>query len=72
MLFGLGWPQWLTIIGLVGGLVLTFWVMAKASASYERARLAREARQGEAQPEGSASEGSKLAPNGAGTREEES
>ena len=43
-MFGLGWPQWLTIIGLVGGLVLTFWVMVKASASYERARLAREAK----------------------------
>ena len=45
-MFGLGWPQWLTIIGLVGGLVLTFWIMAKASKSYERARLAREARAG--------------------------
>ena len=53
MLWGLGWPQWLTIIGLVGGLVLTFWVMAKASASYERARLAREARQNEAGSEAS-------------------
>jgi type II secretory pathway pseudopilin PulG len=63
MLLGLGWPQWLTIIGLVGGLVLTFWVMAKASASYERARLAREARSNAAQ--GSA-------PDGAKTREEES
>ncbi|MDQ3878398.1 MAG: hypothetical protein M3290_08645 [Actinomycetota bacterium] len=42
MLFGLGWPQWLTIIGLVGGLVLTFYVMAKASVAYERARQARE------------------------------
>ena len=45
-MLGLGWPQWLTIIGLVGGLVLTFWIMAKASKSYERARLAREARAG--------------------------
>jgi hypothetical protein len=64
MLFGLGWPQWLTIIGLVGGLVLTFWVMAKASASYERARLAREARQSQAALDG-------LAPEDTGTREEE-
>ena len=63
-MLGLGWPQWLTIIGLVGGLVLTFWVMAKASASYERARLAREARQSET--------ASELAPSGAETREEES
>jgi hypothetical protein len=67
MLWGLGWPQWLTIIGLVGGLVLTFWVMAKASASYERARLAREARENQA-----TSEDIETAPSGAGTREEES
>ena len=67
MLWGLGWPQWLTIIGLVGGLVLTFWVMAKASAAYERARLAREARETESIPEGV-----ETAPNGAATREEES
>jgi uncharacterized membrane protein YdjX (TVP38/TMEM64 family) len=66
MLFGLGWPQWLTIIGLVGGLVLTFWIMAKASAAYERARLAREARQSEAAPNGA-----EMAPGAAGTREEE-
>jgi hypothetical protein len=52
MLWGLGWPQWLTIIGLVGGLVVTFWVMAKASAAYERARLAREARQSDSGPPG--------------------
>ncbi|HEX2240359.1 MAG TPA: hypothetical protein VHJ82_04385 [Actinomycetota bacterium] len=38
MFLGLGWPQWLTIAGLIGGLWLTFWVMAKASAAYERAR----------------------------------
>jgi hypothetical protein len=44
---GLGWPQWLTIIGLVGGLVLTFYVMAKASVAYERARKARENQQQE-------------------------
>ena len=54
MLWGLGWPQWLTIIGLVGGLVLTFWVMVKASAAYEKARLAREARQSEPATDGPA------------------
>jgi hypothetical protein len=58
MLLGLGWPQWLTIIGLVGGLVLTFWVMVKASAAYERARLAREAK-------------SETAPEGGGREEEQ-
>ena len=42
---GLGWPQWLTIIGLVGGLIVTFWVMARASVHYERARQRREAAQ---------------------------
>ena len=42
MLFGLGWPQWLTIIGLVGGLWLTFWLMARASVAYEEARKRRE------------------------------
>jgi hypothetical protein len=45
LLLGLGWPQWLTIIGLVGGLILTFWIMAKASVAYERARQAREQQQ---------------------------
>jgi len=49
MLLGLGWPQWLTIIGLVGGLFLTFWVMARASVAYEKARQARE-RQAEQAP----------------------
>jgi hypothetical protein len=74
MLWGLGWPQWLTIIGLVGGLVLTFWVMAKASASYERARLAREARENQATSEDTktAPSGAETAPSGAGAREEES
>jgi hypothetical protein len=67
VLWGLGWPQWLTIIGLVGGLVLTFWVMAKASAAHERARLAREAGQSEA-----VSDGVEIAPNGVEIREEES
>ena len=42
MLLGLGWPEWLTIIGLVGALVATFWLMARASVAYERARAARE------------------------------
>jgi predicted DNA repair protein MutK len=48
LLLGLGWPQWLTIILLVGGLILTFKMMAKASVAYEKARKAREA---QAQPE---------------------
>ncbi|MFN2526405.1 MAG: hypothetical protein ABR505_09115 [Actinomycetota bacterium] len=42
MFLGLGWPQWLTIVGLIGGLFLTFWVMAKASVAYEKARQRRE------------------------------
>jgi hypothetical protein len=40
-MFGLGWPQWLTIIALIGGLILTFKVMARASVAYEKARQAR-------------------------------
>lgn len=43
MVLGLGWAQWLTIIGLVGGLLLTFKVMARASVAYEKARKRREA-----------------------------
>ena len=43
MLLGLGWPQWLLIIGLVGALLLTFKVMARASVAYEKARKRREA-----------------------------
>ncbi|MDQ4025883.1 MAG: hypothetical protein M3217_10420 [Actinomycetota bacterium] len=43
MLFGLGLPQWLLIIGLVGALLLTFKVMARASVAYEKARQRREA-----------------------------
>jgi hypothetical protein len=39
---GLGWPQWLTIIALVGGLILTFKIMARASIAYDKARRARE------------------------------
>lgn len=42
MLFGLGWPQWLTIFALVGGLIFTFKLMARASIAYEKARRARE------------------------------
>ena len=42
MLFGLGLPQWITIIALIGGLVLTFKIMARASVAYEKARRARE------------------------------
>ena len=42
MLWGLGFPEWLTIIGLLGGLILTFYVMAKASVAYERKRRLRE------------------------------
>jgi hypothetical protein len=44
---GLGVPEWLTIIGLVGGLWLTFKMMARASVAYERARKAREQREQE-------------------------
>ena len=62
MLFGLGWPQWLTIIALVGGLLLTFRTMAKASVKYEAARQARERREREQQqvhegPDGTEREG---------------
>jgi hypothetical protein len=45
--FGLGLAEWLLIIGLVGGLWLTFRIMARASVSYEKARKAREAREQE-------------------------
>ena len=41
-MFGLDWPQWLTIIALIGGLILTFKVMARASVAYEKARRSRE------------------------------
>ena len=47
MFLGLGLPEWLLIIGLVGGLWLTFRVMARASVAYERARKARESREQE-------------------------
>lgn len=42
MVLGLGWPQWLTIIALVGAVFLTFKVMARASLAYERKRRLRE------------------------------
>lgn len=51
-MLGLGWPQWLLIIGLVGGLILTFRIMAKASVAYERARIRREQAASAAQAEG--------------------
>ena len=44
-MLGLGWPEWLLIIGLVGGLWLTFRIMARASVAYAKARQAREARE---------------------------
>ena len=47
MFLGLGIAEWVTIICLIGGLWLTFKVMARASVSYERARQAREAREQE-------------------------
>jgi len=53
---GLGLPEWLTIIGLVGGLILTFYIMAKASVAYEAKRRAREA--GSAGSQGQAEAGS--------------
>jgi hypothetical protein len=37
----LGLPEWLTIIGLLGGLILTFYVMARASIAYEARRRQR-------------------------------
>jgi hypothetical protein len=41
VLLGLGLPEWLTIIGLLGGLILTFYVMARASIAYEAKRRQR-------------------------------
>jgi hypothetical protein len=43
LVLGLGWPEWITIISLVGALVLTVWLMGKASVAYDKARRAREA-----------------------------
>jgi hypothetical protein len=45
MLLGLGVPEWLTIVGLIGALLLTFRVMARASLKYEAARRRREQQQ---------------------------
>lgn len=42
MFLGLGLPEWVTIVGLLGGLWLTFRIMARASLAYEKARQARE------------------------------
>jgi hypothetical protein len=42
LFLGLGVPEWLTIIGLIAGLLLTFKVMARASLRYEEARRRRE------------------------------
>ena len=56
MVLGLGWAEWLTIIALIGGLVLTFYVMAKASVAYERKRMQREAMAVGEPPEAGASE----------------
>ena len=42
MFLGLGLPEWLTIVGLLGGLWLTFRIMARASLAYEKARQARQ------------------------------
>jgi hypothetical protein len=42
MLFGLGWPQWITIVALIGALILTLKLMARASVAYEKARERRE------------------------------
>lgn len=50
-MFGLGWAEWLLIAGLVGGLLLTFKVMARASVAYARAREMREAGERSGAPE---------------------
>ena len=41
-MLGLGLPEWLLIIGVVGGLIFTFRTMARASVAYAKAREARE------------------------------
>ena len=41
MFLGLGVPEWVTIVALIAGLLLTFKVMARASVRYEQARQAR-------------------------------
>jgi hypothetical protein len=52
MLFGLGWPEWITILALIGGLLLTFKLMARASIAYEEARKAREEQEEQRKEEG--------------------
>jgi hypothetical protein len=42
VLFGLGLPEWITIFALIGALLLTFKLMARASIAYEKARQGRE------------------------------
>jgi hypothetical protein len=51
LLFGLGLPEWLTILALVAGLWLTLKLMARASVAYEKAREARERAAEEAGPD---------------------
>jgi hypothetical protein len=51
MFFGLGLPEWLTIIALVAALWLTLKLMARASVAYEKAREAREQANKEPQAE---------------------
>jgi hypothetical protein len=36
LLFGLGVPEWVTILALAGSIPLTLKLMARASAAYER------------------------------------
>ncbi len=40
-MLGLGWPEWLLIGGLVGALIGTFKLMARASVAYAKARASR-------------------------------
>ena len=46
-MFGLGWPEWLTIVGILGALWLTLKMMARASVAYERRNQAKEQAAGE-------------------------
>ncbi len=54
-MFGLGWAEWLLVVGLIAGLLLTFKIMARASVAYARAREMREAREREVSPQGAVS-----------------
>jgi hypothetical protein len=69
LLFGLGLPQWLTILALVGAVWLTFWVMARASIAYER-RRAKESR-GMPEPRDVKASAGSLTPDERRAREEE-